>query len=169
MANTLLAYPYTKSDLPKAKIMSEIMMTKIVKALSPTNTFILSKNDSDPQEIISDGYYFYLNIGDWTGITNLYFYTDEESDVQNDFPELKQDGNGEIIFTTQQSFSNSTEHKIIVANLQTYDELIKPFYIANASDNTKTDKIWINSTDNAMNPYVYDGVNWVPLGAVYKS
>lgn len=169
MANTLLAYPYTKSNLPKAKIMSEVMMTKIVKALSPADTFILSKDDNNPQEIISDGYYFYLNIGDWTGITNLYFYTDEESDVQNDFPELKQDGNGEIIFTTQQSFFNSKEHKIIVANLQTYEELTKPFYIANVSDDTKTDKIWINSDDNAMNPHVYYNGDWVPLGAVYKS
>lgn len=62
MANTLCAYPFTKSVYPKDKIMSEVMISKLVKSLSPAKSFIISKLNGAPQEIISDGYYFYLNL-----------------------------------------------------------------------------------------------------------
>ena len=166
MANTSIAYPYTKSDRDKDKIMSEVMITTIIEALSPAPKFILSGTQSNMNEVIIDGYYFKL-AGSATTASDLYFYTTNDAT----FPELYRDDQGECLFLSPKSPLPGIQHSAHVADLPTQDGLNKPYFIA-AEDDTTTkqanqSRIWIKQ--DTMNPYVYTGVEWVPLGAVYKS
>ena len=191
MANTLIAYPFTKSQRDRDKIMSEVMIASLVKSLSPVPSFILSTvggNSNTLDEVIFDGYYFKLDPSTTaaTSANNLYFYTSEEDlqDLGSSFPELYEDANGECLFETQQTISGYHEHPIAIRDangflLKTKDTLYQftPYFIAPESDlQTKQQnlqKIWIKQ--ETFNPYVYTGTGayeddyWVPLGAVYKS
>ena len=103
MANTQLAYPFTKSNRSRDKIMSEVMITGIIKSLSPVEKFIISKNGNNPDEVIFDGYYFKLD-GDALTAKDLYFCTSPEgANLGESFPELWCDAEGECLFTSQQA------------------------------------------------------------------
>lgn len=179
MANTLLAYPYTKSNRTRDKILSEVMMTNLIKILSPVDQFIVSKyGDTMAKEIIIDGYYFYLEegVGDLTNDLTVYFYTsNEDSNLGESFPELYcAPTDYECLFTSEQNIQNYTQHSAVLSNLPYLDDLRENYvyYLSEYADNTKQGKIWvkIDSEGNVLNPYIYDKDNniWVPLGAVYK-
>ena len=56
--NTKVAYPYTRSNRVKDKILSEVMISELIKSVSPDTNFWI---DDERTKLILDGYYFELN------------------------------------------------------------------------------------------------------------
>lgn len=163
--STVFAYPCTKGQKTIGKVMSERMISELVKILSPEKNIKLSN-----YEFVLGGYYFKIDTEIPPETLYLYYYTSSQGVTPDEdfFPELYVDDNGECLFTSQPSPLplDCDEHSVSYASIKSLQDAWCPFYIAETYDSEKTNKIWIK--ESTMNPFVYNGSSWVPLGAVYK-
>lgn len=92
-----VAYPFTKSNRERDKIMSEVMLSKLHLSLVNNNENVIIKKDDNsgkPLEVLIHGYYFKLENNFSSNADYLYVYV--ESDIFEDenngkkFPELLQ-------------------------------------------------------------------------------
>ena len=113
--STVFAYPCTKGQKTIGKVMSERMISGLVKILSPEENIKLSN-----YEFVLGGYYFKVD----TEITSgtLYYYTSSQGATPDEdfFPELYVDVNGECLFTSQPSPlpSGCDEHSVSYASIK---------------------------------------------------
>lgn len=111
--NTTIAYPYTRSNRIKDKILSEVMMTTLVKSITPEPSFWIN---SEKTKLVLGGYYFEL--ASYPG-DDKYVYCFVERDEE--FPQLlnyismapQQDppsfDEQECLFITSSSIDNGAE------------------------------------------------------------
>lgn len=94
--HSTVAYPFTKSLRHRDKIMSEVMLSRLHKALVRNENYvIITQNGNIPSEILIKGYYFKLDPDFATNSSAFYIYVEadrEESSNENakEFPELLQ-------------------------------------------------------------------------------
>lgn len=94
--HSTVAYPFTKSLRHRDKIMSEVMLARLHKALVRNEDYvIISRVNNIPSEILIKGYYFKLDPDFASNSNAFYIYVEadrEEVSSENakEFPELLQ-------------------------------------------------------------------------------
>lgn len=180
--NTTIAFPYTRSNRIKDKILSEVMMTTLVKSITPNDSFWV---DDAKTKLVLGGYYFELP--QYPG-DDKYVYCFVERDEE--FPQLLNyismapqaespqfddyeclfildnqlsEGNPDFIYEGPQGYCyhDGSQQNIYInyfggkcSDIPVISDVYKPFYISLTYDDSKKTKIWIKA--DTMNPFVYD-------------
>jgi len=86
--HSLVAYPFTKSDRDRDKIMSEVQLSRLHLALvNNTENVIISRfeNSTVPKEVLIHGYYFRLDYSFASEARGFYIYLERDM-YQSDTP-----------------------------------------------------------------------------------
>ena len=95
-SHSTIAYPFTKSDRARDKVMSEVMITSLNKSLIGDQELVVIstyEDGSKPKEILIHGYYFYLQQEFASESDAFYIYVQadlKDNDAGKSFPELLQ-------------------------------------------------------------------------------
>lgn len=153
MANvtTEFAYPCTRGTQKIGKILSERMISTLIKLVEPERACHITSNSniSDPYEAyLLDGYFFSNPTGIGIGWDVIWFYTSSNQQSHPEsadfFPELYVDDNGNCLFggITEEAPDGADGdeiqingewyllHLFNIVDIKSFDQVRCPYYIA---------------------------------------
>jgi len=78
--NSMVAYPFTKSERDRDKIMSEVQLSKLHLALVDKNECVIisTYDGTHPRELLMHGYYFVLDEDFSRNSSYIYIYVEQD-------------------------------------------------------------------------------------------